>query len=282
MEQLSFFDAEERHRFWPDADLRDGLPVNVAIGVPGVGERVEWGCMAVGSMPDLSFLGCSTQFYPRWTWSRGTRRSNVSQSLERLFGSRYGRSVHPDEIYAYVYGFLHHPGFRRRFGATMFRELPRIALAPDFDAFRDAGAELMQAHLHWQLLEPHPLRPDPAGAPEDAYLLQPRGMRWSDGHSAIEVSDRMTLRGVPDCARDYSICGRCPLEWAMRYWHVATDASSGIVNDANAMFERPSDLAAALGRLIEVARCSAAIIGDLPDNWGYADDLGISGLHAAV
>ena len=45
-------------------------------------------------------------------------------------------------IFYYIYGVLHHPGYREKFADNLKRELPRIPFAPDFRAFAKAGEKL--------------------------------------------------------------------------------------------------------------------------------------------
>src|SRR3954453_11583503 len=57
-------------------------------------------------------------------------------------------------IFHYVYGLLHHPGYREKFADNLKRELPRIPFAPDFWAFAKAGKELAALHLDYEKLKP--------------------------------------------------------------------------------------------------------------------------------
>ena len=61
------------------------------------------------------------------------------------------------DIFHYVYGVLHHPGYRTKFADNLKRELPRIPFAPNFWAFAEAGKELARLHLDYEKLEPYPL-----------------------------------------------------------------------------------------------------------------------------
>src|SRR5262245_21150953 len=62
------------------------------------------------------------------------------------------------DIFHYVYGLLHHPGYRAKFADNLKRELPRIPFAPDFWAFAKAGQELARLHLDYDKLEPYDLK----------------------------------------------------------------------------------------------------------------------------
>ena len=72
---------------------------------------------------------------------RDEPRENVTDWALAQFRARYGDdSISRRDIFHYVYGLLHHPGYRERHADSLRRELPRIPLAPDFAAFRDARA----------------------------------------------------------------------------------------------------------------------------------------------
>lgn len=67
-----------------------------------------------------------------------------------LFRGRYGdETIGKWDVFYYVYGMLHHPGYRAKFADCLKRELPRIPLAKDFRAFADAGRELAEWHLNY-------------------------------------------------------------------------------------------------------------------------------------
>ncbi len=54
------------------------------------------------------------------------------------------------DIFCYVYGLLHHPGYRTKFADNLKRELPRIPFAPDFHAFAIYGKALAGWHLDYE------------------------------------------------------------------------------------------------------------------------------------
>ena len=47
----------------------------------------------------------------------------------------------------YVYGLLHHHGYRAKFADNLKSELPRIPFAPEFKALAIAGKGLVRLHL---------------------------------------------------------------------------------------------------------------------------------------
>ncbi len=65
---------------------------------------------------------------------RPNRRENVTDWALGHFREHYGdESIGKWDIFYYVYGVLHHPGYRAKFADNLKRELPRIPLAPACD-----------------------------------------------------------------------------------------------------------------------------------------------------
>ena len=100
------------------------------------------------------------QCFPFYVYDEdGTnRRENITDWALKHFREHYGnKKITKWDIFYYVYGLLHHPGYRQRFAENLKRELPRIPLAPDFRAFAKAGEKLARLHLDYEKLEPWPL-----------------------------------------------------------------------------------------------------------------------------
>src|SRR5262249_31015713 len=115
------------------------------------------------------------------------RRAHGEESARRAHGEESARRAQGEpitkwDIFHYVYGVLHHPGYRSKFADNLKRELTRIRLAPavgaasraapgvplgsrdrlhpasGFRAFADAGRQLARLHLDYEQLEPWPLQ----------------------------------------------------------------------------------------------------------------------------
>ena len=125
---------------------------NLQICLTAVGTRKPFHVLICDSLTDLHLTGDS-QCFPLYTYDAdGTnRRENVTDWALATFRDNYGDpGIEKLDIFHYVYGLLHHPGYRERHADSLRRELPRIPLAPDFAAFRDAGRELARLHLNYE------------------------------------------------------------------------------------------------------------------------------------
>ena len=66
-------------------------------------------------------------------------------------------SLTKDDIWEYLYGVMHAPDWRERYKHDLQRNLPRVPFAPDFEAFRAAGRELIDLHIGYETCQEHPL-----------------------------------------------------------------------------------------------------------------------------
>ena len=92
--------------------------------------------------------GAGTQAFPFYVYDEDgrNRRENISDwSLKQFQDHYHNQSITKWDIFYYVYGLLHHPGYREKFADNLKRELPRIPFAPDFQAFTSAGKQLAQS-----------------------------------------------------------------------------------------------------------------------------------------
>ena len=267
-----------RRQFFPDADAG-----NRAICVPGVGSTKPFSALMVDAMPDIQFM-FNGQCFPRYRFERQPQlggllaeepqesgwADNISDAALERFRMHCGDpEIAKDGIFDYVYGALHAPGFRAAFPNALSKELARIPLAGDFRALAEAGRELGELHLGYETCPEYPLDLEFSGDGEprpEHFRLGGRPMRYAGGkggggRSVLIVNEHIQLAGIPDEAHSYAVNGRTPLEWLIDRYKVSTDKKSGIVNDANAWFEHPEDLVAAIRRIVHLSVETARIIG---------------------
>ena len=203
---------------------------------------------------------------------------NITDWCLQEFQSAYGSEVTKDGIWEYLYGVMHASDWRQRYRHDLQRNLARIPLAEDFEAFRSAGRALMNLHIGYETVDEWPVQclvdgePDEGQADDDAYLIE-RQMRWgknadkSEQRSVLLVNSRCQLVDIPSEAHDYEISGRSPLQWAIDSLRYKKDSNSGIVDDPNGWREwadEPFNLIRHLRRLVTVSVETARIVASLP------------------
>ncbi|WP_419841190.1 type ISP restriction/modification enzyme [Candidatus Poriferisodalis sp.] len=208
---------------------------------------------------------------------------NVTDWCLEQFRSHYrDDTITKDDIWEYLYGVMHAPDWRKRYHHDLQRNLPRVPLAPDFEAFRSAGRELMDLHIGHDEVPEYPVdclldgvidndgAADPLTDP-DAYRIAKLAWGKASGNkkdrSVMEISPRCRIVGIPEPAHEYTISGRSPLQWAIDSLRHKHDKKSGITDDPNhweAWADEPFNLIRHLRRLVMVSVESARIIAALP------------------
>jgi predicted helicase len=187
-------------------------------------------------------------------------RSTIPES-----GLGVGSDITKWDIFYYVYGLLHHPGYRARYADNLRRELPRLPFAPDFWAFSQAGRRLAELHLTYEQAEPYPL--EWVENPHAAMSYRVEKMRLNRDKTELRVNDWLTLKGIPPEVYEYRLGNRSALEWVIDQYQVKTDSRSGIVSDPNNP-DDPEYIIRLVGQVITVSLETVAIIKALPEDFG--------------
>ena len=140
-----------------------------------------------------------------------------------------------EDIFYYVYGFLHAPEYRETFSADLKKMLPRIPLIDnpaDFRAFSKAGRDLAELHLNYETVAPCP-DVVVTGAEHGNFRVEKMRFKSKDDKSTIVFNPFITVSNIPLKAYDYVVNGRSAIEWVMERYQIKTDKDSGITNDPN-------------------------------------------------
>ena len=214
---------------------------NVVICVSGVGVTKAFSCIVTDVTPDLELIGKSQCFPLYWYEEKDSdlfgqktlvRHDGVSDWALEQARKRYAIAVTKEDLFHYVYGFLHLPAYRAAYAADLKKSLPRIPFvetAADFQKIVETGRALGSLHLHYEDCEPYPLTEVGTGAnPRVEKMAFP-----GKDKTKVRINDTLTLEGIPLEAHDYIVNGRSPIEWVLDRYQVKTDKASGIVNDPN-------------------------------------------------
>ena len=165
-------------------------------------------------------------------------------------------------IFHYVYGLLHHPGYRQKYADNLKRELPRLPFAPEFRPFAKAGEKLAKLHLDYEQLKPWDLDLiETPGLPLSYRALDK--MRLSKDKLRLTVNPSLTLAPIPPEVFNYRLGNRSALEWVIDQYQVSTDKRSGITSDPN----RADDdqyIVRLIGQVVRVSLETVEIVSGLP------------------
>ncbi len=217
-------------------------------------------------IPDLHLCASvdAHQCFPFYVYDEdGTnRRENVTDWALDQFRTHYkNKKISKWDVFYYVYGLLHHAGYREKFTDNLKRELPRIPLAPDFPAFSAAGQELAKLHLDYEQLEPWPLVW--LETPGVALSYHVEKMKLAKDKKSLVVNPWLTLAGIPPETFDYRLGNRSALDWVIDQYQISEDKRSGIRSDPN----RPDDpeyIVRLVGQVVRVSIETVRIVKGLP------------------
>lgn len=286
---------------------------NVGYLQPTVGANKPYVMFAVNQIPDLNFYGSEgSQFFTRFTWSplevddgglfsegdvvkQGeasiygkvgevvdgyVRVDNITDEIKALYRDALGADITGDDIFHFVYGKLHDPGYRTKYAADLKKMLPHIetpSSRAEFDKFAAAGKELMDLHVNYESVEPWPLDIQVKGDESDRETWRVKKMKWAkrkDPETGKNVNDvtkllynkQVTIGGIPAEADEYMLGSRSALAWLIDRYQVKKDKASGIVNDPNDWADEvgnPRYIVDLIGKVTRVAMETIRIVDGL-------------------
>jgi predicted helicase len=243
---------------------------NCAIAATNIASEKPFMVLATDTISDLHLVGAGAgaQCFPFYIYDEdGTnRRENITDWALHHFREHYGnKKISKWDIFYYVYGLLHHPGYRQRYADNLKRALPRIPLAPDFRAFATAGEKLARLHLDYETLEPWPLEwVETPGVPLSYHIDK---MRLAKDKQSLTVNDSLTLGGIPPEVFEYRLGNRSALAWVVDQYQVSEDKRSRLRSDPNRA-DDPEYIVRLVGQVARVSIETVKIVKSLPAEFG--------------
>jgi predicted helicase len=219
------------------------------------------------SLVDLMPQGGS-QCFPYYVYDEdgSNRRENITDWALAQFREHYrDKKIVKEDIFYYVYGILHAPGYREKYGDNLKRELPRIPFAPDFWAFHKAGRGLADLHLTYENAKPYDLTMVVDDDVPLSYRVEK--MRLSTDKTRLKVNESITLEGIPAEAFAYRLGNRSALEWVIDQYRVKEDKRSGIVSDPNNA-EDEQYIVRLVGQVVQVSVETVKIVNGMAGDFG--------------
>ena len=240
---------------------------NRVICVSGLGHDI-FRCQIANRIVELKFSNSSnggTQCFPFYTYDEdgGNRRQNISDWALSQYRAHYrDDTIGKWDIFHYVYGLLHHPQYRERYGANLKRDLPRVPYAPDFWGFAKAAKRLGEIHVGYEHVGEYPLTL--IETPDTQLDWHVEKMKLSKDKTQIKYNEFLTLDGIPAKVFDYRLGNRSALEWVIDQYRVKTDKRSLIVNDPN-RDDDPQYIVKLIAKVITVSLETVKIVENLPE-----------------
>lgn len=286
MKQRFYFNKQFNHRTYQQKKFfPDSLTNNIIISLSGLGASKGFSCLVSNSPTNNHFIDTS-QCFPLYYFEENKksqksifdeevdndyfRREGVSDFILERARKQYGaKNITKEDIFYYVYGFLHSPEYRETFSNDLKKMLPRIPLVDDvrdFWSFSKSGRELAELHLNYEQVS----RYDGVKVVgEDSGFFKVEKMRFpkKDQKDTIIFNSKIFIQNIPSEAYEYVVNGKSAIEWVMERYQITTHKDSQIKNDPNDWSEEVGNQRYILDLILSVINVSVQhveIVKNLP------------------
>lgn len=206
--------------------------------------------LITSNVADIHFNG-DTQCFPLYYYEENTskqlelykeisnqdfiRRDAISDFIMERAKNQYGKNVIKEDIFYYVYGFLHSKVYRELFANDLKKMLPRLPLVEDlndFWKFSNAGRKLADLHLNYESVAPFD-GVKVIGEESQFYTVEKMRFPKKDQKDIIIYNSKITISNIPAKAYEYVVNGKSAIEWIMERYQITTHKESGITNNPN-------------------------------------------------
>ena len=229
--------------------------INIGIVLTGLGTNKDFSVLCVDKLFDLQLIA-NGQCFPLYYYeennatqkglfdtddasagsaSKYVRRDAISDFILERAKQQFGKTVTKEDIFYYVYGFLHSKEYRETFANDLKKMLPRLPLienVKDFWTFSKAGRQLAELHLNYENIAPSPVV-TVTGDDGKHYTVDKMRFPKKDQKNTIFYNSHITVSNIPAKAYEYVVNGKSAIEWIMERYQVSTHKESGIKNDPN-------------------------------------------------
>ena len=244
---------------------------NPVICIPDKGKIGMFSTLIINITPDLHIIEQS-QCFPLYVYeSNKDKKLNITDSTLFEYRKYYSdKKITKKDIFYYVYGVLHHSGYKQKFSNNLSKELPHIPMTPNFWKFSNVGKKLTDLHLNFDTGNKYNL-----GKPKNNIknfhklsfgTIKENNKRKSD-KTKLFIDGVDLFDNLPNI--EYTVNGRTPIEWIVDRYKITTDKESGITNDPCTGL----DIISHIERAVYIGVESDKLINDLskeefePKNW---------------
>lgn len=226
---------------------------NLVISMSGVGSNKDFSLLISDCISDIQSQ-FNTQCFPLYYYEEREkstanlfdpdnnkeyiRRDGISDFILKEAKNRYGNSIIKEDIFYYVYGFLHSPKYREMFASDLKKMLPKLPLVDlpaDFWSFSKTGRKLADLHLNYEEIPPLEsvkITGTEAGFFEVEKMRFEKNGKEAD-KSTIYFNSKITISNIPAKAYKYIVNGKSAIEWIMERYQITTHKESLITNNPN-------------------------------------------------
>jgi predicted helicase len=258
---------------------------NLVIITSGIGNSKDFSSIITNFTPDIQVMP-NGQCFPLYFYEENNKsqksifdtdegndyvkRDGISDYILNQSQKQYdATNITKEDIFYYVYGFLHSSEYRESFSNDLKKMLPRIPLVEDirdFWSFSKSGRELAELHLNYEQV---PRYDGVKVVGEDSGFFKVEKMRFpkKDQKDTIIYNSKILIQDIPLEAYEYMVNGKSAIEWVMERYQITTHKESQITNDPNDWSEEVGNPRYILDLLLSVINVSVQtveIVKNLP------------------
>ena len=263
--QNTYFDKIWNHRQSQWNSVLNGITIVTS----GISASKDFSILITNNIPNNHYLD-TAKCYPLYYFienknnnlfenAKITKQDGITDFIHSLSKEKYGvPKITKEDIFYYVYGFLHNEDYRKEFEADLKKVIPRLPLVDnyqDFKKYSDIGRELAELHLNYETLE----RPEGViieGEELGNYRVEKMSFIKKGVKDTIIYNSSITIKNIPLEAYDYQVNGKSAIEWIMERYAVTTNKDSGITNDPNLWCDEHNDSKYILNLLLSIITLS--------------------------
>ncbi len=186
------------------------------------------------------------------------KKGGISDYIFNLAKQKYSTKITKEDIFYYVYGFLHNEDYKKEFEADLKKLIPRLPLVDDYRTFKtysDIGRELADLHLNYENIE-RDRNIIVEGEKTNNFKLEKMRFTSKDKKDVIIFNSDIKIKNIPLEAYDYQVNGKSAIEWIMERYAVTINKDSQIENNPNLWCEENKNPRYILDLLLSVISLS--------------------------
>ena len=262
------------NRFWNERySQQDKFKASLSIGTVGIGGNKEFSITILNNIGDFQTLQ-NANFYPLYYIEEDSKDKSLFETLDgiekenkkdgisdyifNLTKQKYSTKITKEDIFYYVYGFLHSEDYKKEFEADLKKLIPRLPLVDDYNTFKiysDIGRELAELHLNYENIE-RDSNIIVEGEESNNFKVEKMRFTNKDKKDVIIFNSDIKITNIPLEAYDYQVNGKSAIEWVVERYAITVNKDSGIENNPNLWCEENENPRYILDLLLSVISLS--------------------------
>ncbi len=192
-------------------------------------------------------------------FSTSDKQDGITDFIYNLAREKYGvPRITKEDIFYYVYGFLHNEDYRKEYEADLKKMVPKLPLVEEYSDFKQIsqiGRDLAKLHLNYEEIDkPENVLVD--GESSNNFKVEKMKFISKEDKSIIIYNSNIKISNIPLEAYNYQVNGKSAIEWIMERYTITTNKDSGIINDPNLWCEEHNNPRYILNLLLSIITLS--------------------------